>query len=125
MSEARQRLSRVARELKTYRITGVFTKDDGTPLTAAVLTAITLKLFDEKTGAIINSVNGTNILNTDRGTVDANGNFVCTLLPADNPIIDDTLVVESHIAFFEWEYGGTKKGGIEVEFRVRNFVKAP
>lgn len=125
MSDARQPLSRIARELKTYRIRGTFKKDDGSVLTAAELTALTLKLFNEATGAFIIGPTGQSILNTDRGTVDANGVLVCTFLPADNPIIDDTLTNETHVAFFEWEYGGTKKGGIEVAYKVRNFVKAP
>src|SRR5712671_6695470 len=100
MSDRRVSLIERAGELNTYRITGVFTDEADVPIAAATLSTVRLTLFNDADSAIINSVLNQNILNTDRGTVDANGALVCTLLPADNVILGSD-VEEMHVAFFD------------------------
>jgi len=121
----RETLEERAGELKSYRITGDLIDETGNPLPPGNLSALTLKLFDENTEAIINGVNGLSILNVDRGNVNAAGKFTLDLLPADNPILNPDVLEEAHIAFVEWTFAGTKKGGIEIEFFVFNYVKLP
>ena len=55
----------------------------GAPIPAANLSALTLSIVDALTGAVVNGVSAVNILNTGRGTVDAQGNLVVSLLAAD------------------------------------------
>jgi hypothetical protein len=57
---------------------------NGKAIPAASLTTLTLSVVDTQTSATINGVRQTNILNTDRGAIDAQGNLTITLLPADN-----------------------------------------
>lgn len=126
MSTPRQLLETRARELKTFRITGAFKDEAGLQVPLAGFTTLTLTLFNDSDKAVINSVNNADILNTGRGVVDASGNLVCTLLPADNPIMLAGVFEELHVAFFQWTYvGGTKAGGAEVAFYVYNFGKLP
>jgi hypothetical protein len=126
MSYRRETLEERAAELKTYRIKGDLIDEAGDPLAPGNLTSLTLRLFDENTKAILNSVNGISILNVDRGSVDGQGKFTLTLRPDDSPIVNDSLLEEAHIAFVEWGFAtGSKKGGIEIEFFVWNFVKLP
>lgn len=115
-----------ARELKTFRIAGVLKDETGAAVPAASLSTLKLTLFNAVDGAIINAVAAVNILNADRGTVDVNGNMICTLAPTDSPILGAGANEEKHVAFFEWTYaGGSKAGGVECEFLVCNFVKLP
>src|SRR5262245_9276042 len=126
MSYRRETLEERAAELKTYRIRGDLIDEAGDPLAPGNLTSLTLRLFDETTATILNGVNGTNILNADRGNVDGNGHFTLLLQPDDSPILNDRLLEEAHIAFVEWTFAaGQKRGGIEIEFFVWNFVKLP
>ena len=66
-----------------------------------VLTAATLTLYDEATGAIINGRNAQAVLNANNCTYDnVTGIFVWEILPADNPILDATRTTETHVAQF-------------------------
>lgn len=56
---------------------------DGQGVPASLITALTLSIADVLTGAIINGVTQVNILNTGRGTVDAEGNLTITLVQGD------------------------------------------
>lgn len=55
----------------------------GTGIPAADFSVLTLTLADTLSGAIINSVNQVNILNTGRGTIDSSGNLQIQLTAAD------------------------------------------
>lgn len=111
-------------EKTTIKITGRLVDESAAVLAAASLTTLTVTLYDKETGAIINLRDDTNILNTNGGTVDANGNLAWTMDPADNPISDATLHIEKHIALFEWTWtAGAKADKEEFEIPVRNMAK--
>lgn len=111
-------------EKSTWRYTGILKDETGTAIAALSLSTLTLTLYNLDTLAIINGMNGINILNADRGTVDASGNLTVVLQPADNPILDTTKIDETHVMLLQWTYaGGAKAGRHEVEFRVRNLAQ--
>ncbi len=92
------------------------------------LTKLTLTLWNEADGSIINSRNDQNVLNANNVTVDSSGKLAWTAQTADNPIIDDSKDYEFHVARFKFEYGGgnpTKRGYRYVRIRVRNMAKTP
>ena len=71
-------------EKKTAKITATLNDEDGNALALASINAMTLTLYDELTGTIINGRNGSNILNTGGGTLAAtSGAFTLTLAPDD------------------------------------------
>ncbi len=124
MSQRRIRLSERAGELNTYRIAGVFKDEANAPIPSSALGSLKLTLFNADDATIINGVDQVQILNAGRGSVDAGANLICTLLPQDNVIVGNA-IEELHVAFFDWEWAsGAKRGSVEVEFFVRNFVKA-
>lgn len=91
------------------------------------LDSLTLTFYNKKTGAIINSRSSQNVLNANGVTLGSStGLLTWTMVPADNPIIDNTLRVEEHVALFVaiWN-GGTKRMNHEVSILVRNLNKLP
>lgn len=122
MADPRTLLAEVAREKSDYRMTAQIVDALGAGIPAASLATLTLTLYVQDASlTILNSVSGTNILNTGRGTVDSSGNLVISLLPADSPISDTTLAEELHVALVQWTYnGGASAGKHELAFRVRN-----
>lgn len=101
--------------------------ETGVPVTLAQLGTLTLKLYNKRTQAIINSKSATDIKNANGGTVHAStGAGTLQLLPADNPIIDATQRLETHVAFIKGTYNGGA-GVVEksIQFRVRNIALIP
>lgn len=109
-------------ELTSQRINFTVVDEDGVGIPAANLATLTLTLFVERDGAIINSRDGIDILNTNGGTVGVDGVGTYTMEPADNPIVrTGSKQEEYHIALFEWTYsGGTKDGKQPVRLKVVN-----
>lgn len=92
------------------------------------LNTLTLTLYDQRTGAVINARNGQNVLNLNQVTLDAfTGALVWTMLAADNPIINDALRQEEHIALFigTWTNVVAKRFNHRVSIIVRNISKIP
>lgn len=102
----------------SYQILGNLLKEDGSPLGSGDLTTLTLTLTDVETGAVINSVSAVNVLNADRGTVDAGGLLTISLTVADAAFVTSTKQTERHQARVDWTYGagGAKAGWHEVRF---------
>jgi hypothetical protein len=99
---------------------------DGVGVPAASLASLTWWLFNKATGAVINSRNGTSILNANNGTVDGSGNATLVLEAADTAILDESLDLETHIAEFEFTYnGGARTGRHVIEHAIRNLRKVP
>ena len=121
----RETLTKIYAEKKTAEFTATITKLDGTtPVLLANLDAVTLTLFVEKGGAIINSRNAADIKNANGGTVHATSGLLTLLLSPDDMVTVLTgQLFEIHIALIEWTYDTTQKGGQEIAFRVRNFAK--
>jgi hypothetical protein len=113
-------------ELDSWRFRATLTKDDGSPLGSAALTALTLTVYDLETNGIINGLNQANILNAGRGTIDAAGNLTVALESADNPVVTSDNLRERHRArvIGSWNSGKghTSK---EFEFTIVNLSIVP
>ena len=67
----------------TWPVSGQLVDAVGVGISQADLLTFTLTLFDTMSGAIVDDVSQADILNTGRGTVDDEGNFVVTLTADD------------------------------------------
>lgn len=108
------------------RTTAVFaadiTDETATGIPGSALDALTLTLYEQTTGAIINSRDGANVLNANGGTVDEAGHFIMVFTPADNQHMG-TDTSEVHIALFRWTYNTVKQGSQRVILSVINEPK--
>ena len=110
-------------------ITGIIRDENQTVIPSASLDALTLTIYDEHTGEIINSRSNQDILNTNNVTVHAtSGLFTWLVQPADLPIMDDLRVrfgaTEKHVILIKWTYAsGTKFGQDEFDMLVENVRK--
>jgi hypothetical protein len=102
---------------------------DGSGIPASALVTLTLTLYDLTSSgeAIINSVNGQNILNADRGVVDSLGHVVVQFQSLDMAILDASHLYERRLALFQWTYGlaGIFRDAHEVELVIWNLSKIP
>jgi len=104
----------VSQSSMTYKAKLVY--EDGSPISSADLSALTLSLIDAKSGAIINGVSNINILNTDRGTIDIQGNLAVVLTP-DDTFSELNTIDRSMI--FRWVYGvDNLVGRHQIVFRI-------
>jgi len=107
----------------TARVNFKVVDEDGAGLEAVNLDALTVTLFNERDGTIINSREDINILNVNGGIVGVDGVSSWTMDPDDNPILapSPTRAEEFHTALFEWEYDSSNKAGKQpVRLRVVN-----
>lgn len=121
---SRTTLSDGVPEKTTARLTAVLKDEADAVVGSAALTTLTLTLYDERTGAILNLRNQQSVLNANGGAVDANGNLTMTLAVADNAIQNTDLKREMHVALFEYTWSaGAKAGRYEIAFPVDNLTK--
>ena len=116
----------IVAEQSSLQITATVLDEAGVAVQLAVITAITLTLYnrDSATQDIINSLSDQNVLNVDRGTMHpTNGLLTLQLLPADNAIVNPASDLEWHRALIEGIYGGGKAFKYEIEWPVRNLGK--
>ena len=120
-----ERLTKIFAEAKTAELTATITKKDGvTPVPLASLVEVTLTLFVEKDGAIINSRDSDDIKNANGGTVHATSGLLTLLLsPLDMAVLLTGQRFETHVALIEWKYDTVEEGGQEIAFTVQNFAK--
>lgn len=109
-------------EKTTARYTATLVDETDAVVPASSLSTLTLTLFDEAAGTIINSRNAQDVLNTNGVTVSAAGALVWTMDPADNAIVSAIKGLEAHRAMFAWTYG-SKGGKHEVRILVENLAK--
>ena len=121
----RTTLSHPKVESQTTRVTGTLKDEKKNPIPAGSINTLTLTLYDRRTGNIINSRDGMDILNVNGGTVVGQGDFALELSPGDMVIVDSGLSREVHIALIKFTYGTGKSGAHEVEIAVVNLVKVP
>jgi hypothetical protein len=79
----------------------------GTAITEANLVTLTVTLYDQRTGRVINSRSAQSVKDANGGTVVTNGTLTLILLAADNPIVSDTTPpggVERHVLRLAWTY---------------------
>jgi hypothetical protein len=104
--------------------TDPLTDEDGAVIAGSTMTTATLTLYDQKTGAIINSRNQQNVNNANNVTIADTGIVSWTLMPADNAIVNGRLSQEMHVAVFDFRWdGGTSRSVHEVKILVNNVGK--
>lgn len=95
-------------------------KPIGKAIPAAALTTLTLTIVDTVTKAVVNACQDVNILNTDRGAVDAAGNVTVTLLAADTALLVATHSLEYRSLVLIWTFNsGAGHGAHEVRFAIQ------
>ena len=110
----------------TERTSGRYTcqlvDETGAGISFVSLITLLLTLYDLATGTMINGRTAQNVLNDNNVTVDASGNLVWSIQPADNIIVTDALSLETHIALFQatWATGACDH---EVSLPVRNVTR--
>lgn len=93
--------------------------DDSNP----TLTSLTLTLYEERSGTIINNRNAQDILDTNNGSyTSGTGTITMNFQPADNQIINTGDGVEIHVAEFDAQWSGGRKTW-RVRIQVRNLDK--
>ena len=101
--------------------TATLKDQDGVVIAAGSLDALTLTLYNDKDGTIINSRSQQNCLNANNVTVDSSGGLIWVMQPADNVIVDTALEpgqTEVHKGLFEWTWDTTRKGRHELQIDV-------
>lgn len=105
-------------------LTGTLTDHAGEVLPLASVASLTLRLTDERSGAVINGRSGVSILNANGGTLHpTSGAWTLQLRSADAPIVNTSAppAYERHLLLVEWFYnGGVDKGSKEMVITVRN-----
>ena len=98
----------------------------GVAIPLASLTTVTLTIYNQRTSAIVNARDETDIKNAGPGAVSAGGVLTLTLTPADMAIVDAALPREPRVALIAWTYAsGAKAGHGEIIFDVLNLVRVP
>lgn len=114
---------RIVYEGTTASYSATVTDENGDAVGSGSLTTLTLTLYDDRTGQIINGRNAQNVLNTNGVTVSAAGALVWTIAKDDNVILhgSDYSSYEDHYAIFHWTWdSGSKSGRHVVKLRVKN-----
>lgn len=109
----------------TLRYTAQVQDETGAGIPAASLTTLTLTVYAVIIGnPLVNGIDHVNVLNAGRGTVDALGNVVVLLAPADMLLVNLVGVPEQHIMLLEYTYAsGAKEGVHEVVFTVLPVIR--
>lgn len=108
--------------------TASFVDNLGKAVPLGTFTSLTLTLFDDSTGTTVVGNPGVNILNADRGILDALGNFSLSLGPADTAIIGAPLPagrLQYRSIVLDWTYnGGQAAGRHQVNFAIVALAEA-
>ena len=90
------------------------------PIGVTALASLTLTISDPVSLSIVNSVSDKNILNADRGTVDAQGNVTIVLQGGDTALLNSTDQMEERSLIAIWTYnGGTRTGKHQADFQIQ------
>lgn len=97
----------------------------GVRVPTADIASIVMTLYNQETGAIINSRDRVDVFNANGGTYDSTVTGTTRpgtveFVPEDNPIINDALSVETHVALFEAEWIDHGRRSWEVYIQVKN-----
>jgi hypothetical protein len=110
-------------EETTGKYTAQLTDEDDNNIPLVSMSALTLTLYDFESGVIINLREDQDVLNANNVTVGSTGVLTWVLQPEDNPILDDNLDVEIHVALFQGVYSGGKQLKHETSIAVKNLTK--
>lgn len=104
--------------------TDPLTDEDGAVVAGSILSSATLTLYDQRTGAILNSRNQQNVNQANGVSISDAGVVSWLLVPADNAIVNTKLPQEVHVAVFDFRWdAGTSRAVHEVKILVNNIGK--
>jgi hypothetical protein len=83
----------------------------GNPIPGSALTSLTLTIVDTLSGAVVNGVQQQNILNTDRGVIDQQGNLTLSLEAGDMTITNPSALRIQRSLVLDWTYNGGSSSG--------------
>lgn len=105
--------------------TGQLLDNYGVGIPAASLLDLTLTILDTLSGAVINGCFEVDILNSDRGVVDASGNMTVTLQTGDTSLDDVPSAAQiQRSLIFSWTTTSNLVGGHEARFFVQRLTEA-
>lgn len=114
-------------EKTRQRLDFIVRDDDGVVIPGANIDEVKLTLYDEATGAIINSRSAVDVLASGELTVSALGVGVMLFAPLDNVLVGAAPVPsqEIHVAHFDyqWDTDPLKVGRHLVRLQVVNLLK--
>jgi hypothetical protein len=91
--------------------TGTLLDAAGVAIPLANINSVTLTLTNAATGAVVNSRNSQNVLNSNNVTIHATSGALTWLIqPGDTELVDSSAAYEEHIAELTWVYETTKVG---------------
>lgn len=111
------------------KVTAIYTAqlvdEAGANISLSALVTLTLTLYDQVSGSILNGRDAQNVLNANNVAVSSTGAVVWSLQPADNAIVNSAIDTELHIALFKGTYAvaGSKSFNHEYSIRVVNLSK--
>jgi hypothetical protein len=127
MSSGQVRISQQivdVQERQSLRVGFTWLDETNTPIPLADVTSLTLSLRNPRTGDMLNSRDGQDVLNTNGVTFDATtGETVWEVTPDDLTIVDDTLDIEERHGLFRLEWGVNKAFEHRVVLRAANLYK--
>ena len=103
------------------RLIGTVRDGAGIAKPGAQLTTLTVTLYNQETGLVINGRQDFDI----KPFVDGAGVLTWDMDIADQPIMDDSKVSEVHVALVKCTYPTNKGFKQEVRFTVRNLAQVP
>lgn len=117
-------ISPVVCEKTTSLLELQLTDENDATLAKSVLTTLTLRLYNRRSGAILNSRNAGSILDANGGSVTTSGFLSLVLSYLDNALTSQDMRSEEHVALIEWSWSsGTRFGKKEITFTVVNQAK--
>lgn len=108
----------------TALYTGHLIDEKGAIIAGSQLDTLTLSIVDSADGSIINSVSQTDILNTNRGTVDESGLLTVALTTEDTALVSGVKQAMRSL-ILEFTYGVDRKGRHQFDFRVFKLIGDP
>jgi hypothetical protein len=112
----------------TTRIyTATLESEEGVPIGASQISAMTLTYYEMSTGEIVNGRNEQHVLNANNVTVHASsGLLTWTLQPDDTAMLLSDAMQEIHRALFEWSWDvPTRYDKHIVDILIQNLEKVP
>lgn len=106
--------------------TATLTDPAGAVIQGSLLEALTLTLYDEATGTVINGRDAQSVLGVNGGAVSDAGVLTWTVAPADNAVVTAGVGHEKHVALFHavW-YNGAREAYHDAEIYVKRMNRVP
>lgn len=111
-------------EGSTATYTATLTGPDGVQIEKAILTEITLTLYDRITGNVINGRDAQDILDANDVSIATDGTLTWELQPEDTVIVNIAKRGEWHVGLFRYTWTNGKHTH-EVRMRIVNLFKNP